>query len=38
MLLYATEASKEHIFTAHEGGMTRDQLLAVLEEMGVRVD
>lgn len=38
MLLYATEASKEHIFTAHEGGMTREQLLAALEEMGVRVD
>lgn len=38
MILYAAEASKEHLFTAHEGGMTRDQLLAVLEEMGVRVD
>lgn len=38
MILYATQESKEHIFTAHEGGMTREQLLAVLGEMGVRLD
>lgn len=38
MILYAPEGSKEHLFTAHEGGMTREQLLAVLAEMGVRVD
>lgn len=38
MILYASPESKEHLFTAHEGGMTKAQLLAVLAEMGVRVD
>ena len=38
MILFATQEPKEHLFTAHEGGMTRDQLLAVLGEMGVRLD
>lgn len=38
MILYATQESKEHLFTAHEGGMTREQLLAALEEMGVQLD
>jgi thioredoxin 1 len=38
MILYADKDSRQHAFTAHEGGMTREQLLAVLEEMGVRLD
>lgn len=27
--------SKEHTFTAHEGGMTKEQLMSVLKEMGM---
>ena len=35
MTMYASNESGEHVFTVHEGGMTRDQLVAVLKEMGV---
>ena len=38
MILYGDGDTKGHTFTAHEGGMTREQLLAVLAEMGVRLD
>jgi thioredoxin 1 len=38
MILYTDKDSRQHAFTAHEGGMTREQLMAVLEEMGVRLD
>jgi len=33
---YLTRDTKEHIFTAHEGGATKDQLLSVLKEMGLK--
>lgn len=35
MQMYATMDTKTHVFTAHEGGMTKEQLLAALKEMGV---
>ncbi len=35
MNLYATKDTDEHVFTTHEGGLTKDQLLAILEEMGL---
>lgn len=35
MRLYALKDTNEHVFTAHEGGMTKEQLLSVLKEMGV---
>lgn len=35
MNLYSTKDTNEHVFTTHEGGMTKDQLLAVLKEMGL---
>lgn len=38
MILYADRDTRQHAFTAHEGGMTREQLLSVLAEMGVRLD
>lgn len=38
MILYSDRTTKQHTLTAHEGGMTREQLLAVLAEMGVRLD
>lgn len=33
-LMYGDEETNEHYFTAHEGGMTKDEILAVLEELG----
>lgn len=35
MNLYSTKDTNEHVFTTHEGGMTKDQLLTVLKEMGL---
>ncbi len=36
MILYSTKDSQEHVYTAHEGGMTKEQLLAVLRKMGLK--
>lgn len=35
MKLYSSE-DKEHAFTAHEGGLTKDQLMDILKEMGLK--
>lgn len=35
MKMYTSRDNGEHIFTAHEGGMTKDQILRVLKEMGL---
>jgi len=35
MNLYTLRDSEEHVFTTHEGGMTKEQLLKVIREMGV---
>lgn len=35
MQMYATKDTNTHVFTVHEGGMTKAQLLAALKEMGV---
>ncbi len=35
MMLYSTKDTNKHIYTAHQGGMTEEQLKAVLKEMGV---
>lgn len=35
MQLYSSRDTGEHVFTAHEGGMTKEQLLKVLKEMGM---
>jgi thioredoxin 1 len=35
MKLYLLRDTEEHVFTAHEGGMTKEQLMSVLKEMGV---
>ena len=34
-IMYEHKETGEHIFTAHEGGMTKEQILAVLKELGV---
>lgn len=36
MKLYSLKDSGEHVFTAHEGGMTKDQILDALKEMGLK--
>lgn len=37
MTLYSLKDTGEHVFTAHEGGMSKDQILEVLKEMGVEL-
>ncbi len=34
-ILYRHKDTGEHLLTAHEGGLSKEQLLAVMEEMGI---
>ena len=36
MKLYSRKDTGEHVFTAHEGGMTKEQLMDILKEMGMK--
>jgi thioredoxin 1 len=36
MQMYNMKDTKEHVFTTHEGGMTKEQILDVFKEMGVK--
>lgn len=36
MKMYSSKDTEEHVFTAHEGGMTKEQILEVFEEMGIQ--
>jgi thioredoxin 1 len=36
MNLYAARDTNEHVFTTHEGTLTKDQLLTILDEMGMQ--
>ena len=36
MQLYSMRDTNEHVFTAHQGGMTKEQLLSALKEMGLK--
>jgi len=36
MKQYSTKDTGEHVFTAHEGGLTKEQLLSTLKEMGLK--
>jgi thioredoxin 1 len=36
MNLYSRKDTGEHVFTTHEGGMSKEQLLTVLKEMGMK--
>ena len=36
MTQYSTRDTNKHVFTTHEGGVTKDQLLSVLHEMGMQ--
>ncbi len=33
--MYSTKDTNEHVFTVHQGGLTEDQMRAILEDMGV---
>lgn len=35
MKLYVSKETGEHVFTTHEGTLTKDELLEILEEMGM---
>jgi thioredoxin 1 len=34
--MYSTRDADEHVFTTHEGGLTKDQLLSILRAMGMK--
>ncbi|MEA4972462.1 hypothetical protein SDC9_121430 [bioreactor metagenome] len=35
LTMWTTEDTNEHIFTVHQGGLTEDQMRAILKDMGV---
>jgi len=37
LLRYNSRENREHIFTAHEGGLSREQLLQLLQAMGLKL-
>jgi thioredoxin 1 len=36
MILYSLKDTQEHVYTAHQGGLTEQQIRAVFEEMGIK--
>ena len=36
MNMYSTKGTDKHVFTTHEGGIKKEQLLSVLKEMGLK--
>jgi len=36
MIMYSKKDTGEHVFTAHEGGITKERLLSALKEMGLK--
>jgi thioredoxin 1 len=34
--MYTSKDTNEHIFTTHEGGLTKEEILAMLKEMGLK--
>lgn len=36
MQLYKSRETEEHVFTAHEGGITKEEILSALKEMGMK--
>lgn len=38
MNMYSLKDTNEHVFTTHEGGMTEEMILAILNEMGMEDD
>lgn len=36
MKMYSSKETDEHLFTTHEGGMTKEQILNVFKEMGMK--
>lgn len=38
MMMYSMRDTDEHVYTAHQGGMTKEQILEVFKELGVEVE
>lgn len=36
MKMYSSKETDEHVFTTHEGGMTKEQIINVFKEMGMK--
>ena len=36
MIMYSLKDTQEHVYTAHQGGLTEEQIRAVFEEMGIK--
>lgn len=36
MMTYSLKTTNEHVFTTHEGGLTKEQIMAMLMEMGLK--
>ena len=36
--MYSTKEGGEHVFTTHEGGLTKETMVAMLKEMGLQDD
>ena len=36
MIMYSLKDTQEHVYTAHQGGLTEQQVRAVFEEMGIK--
>ncbi len=34
-VMYKHKVTEEHVFTAHEGGMTKEEIMAIFKELGV---
>lgn len=34
MILYSNKETNEHVFTAHEGGLSKEEIIKILEELG----
>ena len=35
IIMYSSKDTEEHVFTTHEGGITEDEMMRILEEMGL---
>lgn len=36
MIMYSLKDTQEHVYTAHQGGLTEEQFRAIFEEMGIK--
>ena len=36
MIMYSLKDTQEHVYTAHQGGLTEEQFRAIFKEMGIK--